>query len=238
MVIRKYIFLLFVFILLISCKKNNDEITIKAELSEFTEIEINSNFDVFIEEDTAFSIEITGFEKSISKVTYSIEFGVLKIDNEQKYRFTHPKTNKITLHIRSKPLRKLTSNETCYIRTINPITSTDFGLVFKSKANFADLELQGNVFYYWNNFPCGGKLKLSGATEELKIWNTAILSVDAKNLLSDYALVENSSKGICEVNVVNKFEYSILGSGNVELYGNPIIQHVLQKTGTGELIVH
>jgi len=238
MVKSKFIVLFMLGLLILSCKKNNPKTIRNVELATFSEIELLSNFDVYLIEDSTFSIEIEGFEKSVSQVEYSVENQVLKIDNVQKYKFTHPKTNKITLNIHSKPLRKVTANETCYIRTKNPITSDDFGLIFKSKANYADLELKGKVFYYWNNYPCGGKLTLKGTTEQLKIWNTAILSVDAKNLISDYAIVENSSKGLCEVNVVNKIEYSLLGEGNIELYGAPLIKNQILKTGKGELIIH
>lgn len=222
----------------ISCKKNNPKSTIRVDLTNFSEVELNSNFDVYLIEDSTFWIEIEGFEKSIAKVEYSIDSDILRLVNKQKNKFLFPETNKVTIYIHSKPLRKLTSNETCFIRTTNPITSPNFGLIFKSKANYAEIELAGKTFYYWNNFPCGGKLTLSGTTEELKIWNTAILSVDAKQLVANYSLVENSSKGLCEVNVITKFEYSLLGDGNIELYGNPPIQNQLQNTGKGKLIVH
>jgi hypothetical protein len=238
MVNRKFISILTTLLLLLSCKKNNPESAVYTELEAFSEIELSNNFDVYLVEDSIYSIEIRGFEKSTSKVNYIVESGILKIENTQKYKFTKPKTNKVTLYIHSKPLRKVTSNETSYIRTVNPITSNDFGLVFKSKANFAELDLAGGTFYYWNNYPCGGKLKLRGTTDELKIWNTAILSVDAKDLIAKYAIVENSSKGLVEVNVANKFEYSILGDGNIELHGSPPIQNEIAKTGKGNLIIH
>jgi hypothetical protein len=225
-------------VLLASCKKNNPESSTYESLNSFSEIEVNSNFDVYLVEDSIFSIEIKGFKKAISNVDYIIESGILKIDNNQKYKFTHPKTNKITLYIHSEPLETVTVNETCFIRTVNPITSEDFGLILKSKANYAELDLAGNTFYCWNNFPCGGKLTLHGTTNLLKLWNTAILSVDAKDLVASYALVQNSSKGLCEVNVTNKLEYSLLGDGNIELYGNPPIQNQIEKSGTGKLIIH
>ena len=121
---------------------------------------------------------------------------------------------------------------------MSPITSTEFGLVLTGKSNQANLELNGNIFYYWNNFPTGGKLTLSGKTEILKIWNFDLMSVDAKNLTSKYAIVENSSKGDCAVTVLNKLEYKISGEGNIQLYGEPseIIETGLFSTG--RLIQH
>ncbi|MBA3901647.1 MAG: DUF2807 domain-containing protein, partial [Bacteroidetes bacterium] len=111
--------------------------------------------------------------------------------------------------------------------------SDDFGIVMSSKLNQANLELGGKSFHFWNNFPCGGKLTLSGNTEILKIWTFSIMSVDAKNLHAEYALIENSSKGNCEVFVSGKLEYSIHGTGDIHLYGNPkqVILNEINSSG-------
>ena len=77
---------------------------------------------------------------------------------------------------------------------------------------------------------------MSGKTEELKIWNTAIMSVDAKNLVTEYALVENDSKGVCEVNVTNRLDYKIKGKGDIHLYGNPPEINEGEVSSTGKLI--
>jgi len=88
-------------------------------------------------------------------------------------------------------------------------------------------------FYYWNDFPCGGLLTLSGKAESLKLWNYAILSVDAKYLTAKTAIVENNSQGDCTVNVGEKLNYSITNKGNINLYGSPteIIEGVLNSSG-------
>ena len=79
----------------------------------------------------------------------------------------------------------------CDIKTSNPITSNEFGLVLMGKVNHANLELDCNNFYYWNNFPCGGNLTLYGKTNILDLWNFAIMSIDAKNLIAQNAKIEN-----------------------------------------------
>ncbi len=235
---KKQIILLCIICLVLSCKK---EIIIKSRilaLEPFEQIELNDAFDVFLTEGNTYSIEIIGDEKMIEYVDLKVENNILAIENKRKVKWISPTKNKIQIYVTSLPLKKITADEGCNIQTLSPITSTEFGLVLTGKSNQANLELNGNTFYYWNNFPTGGKLTLSGKTEVLKIWNFAIMSVDAKNLTSKYAIVENSSKGDCEVTVLNKLEYKISGEGNIQLYGEPseIIENGLFSSG--RLIEH
>ncbi len=235
---KKQIILLCILCLVLSCKK---EIINKSRIlvvEPFEQIELNDAFEVFLTEGNNYSIEIIGDEKMIEYVDLKVENNILAIENKRKVKWISPTKNKIQIYVTSLPLKKITADEGCNIQTLSPITSTEFGLILTGKSNQANLELNGNIFYYWNNFPTGGKLTLSGKTEVLKIWNFAIMSVDAKNLISKYAIVENSSKGDCEVTVLNKLEYKISGEGNIQLYGEPseIIENGLFSSG--RLIQH
>lgn len=237
MVVSKYIAFLFLFGL-ISCHKNNPETNQKVELSAFDEIRLLSPMDVELVEDSVFYVEIIGFQKTADAIEFRIENGILEIENTLKSKFAKPKTKGIKIIVHSKPLKLVEAVETCNITTGNAITSPEFGVILKSKGNFANLELNCDVFYYYNNYPCGGKMTLRGTTHQLKIWNTAIFSIDAKNLVTDYCLLENSSKGKCEVNVTSAIEYDIAGEGNIEVYGNPITVVENGKSGSGEIIFY
>lgn len=225
-------------LLILSCKKDDKADNIYYDLKPFSKIEINSTFDIFLKEDTLFSINIVGDKNIIESVTYFIDNDVLTIDNDRRFKWTTPKQNKIEIYISSMPLQRIYAHQTCFIKTLSPITSDEFGIVLSSKANEAELELNTKTVYYWNDFPCGGKLKLYGKTENLKIWNFAVMSVDAKDLFSNSAIVENNAKGDCIVNVTKRIEYSITGIGNIQLYGSPsevVEKHVVSN---GKLIMH
>ncbi len=225
-------------LLLFACKKNNPKTAHWQPLDPFDEVQLNSPFDVQLQEDTAFFVEIIGYKKTVSGIDFELTDGVLKIENKMKGRFLKPNTNKAKLIIHSKPLRLLQANETCDISTVNPITSPEFGLILKSKGNFADLELNSAIFYFWNNYPCGGKLTLTGQTDQLKIWSSAIFTVDAKNLQAKYAFVENNSKGSCFVNATDALEYNIRSEGNIEVYGNPPLVVNNGNSGDGQFVLH
>ena len=221
-----------------SCTKNTKNSGLTTVLSPFHKINLIDPFDIYLEEDSIYSINIYGDEKNITFVKVNIDSNTLNIENERKLTWTSPKRNKIILHIKAPYLSMVKASGGCDIKTSNPITSNEFGLVLMGKVNHANLELDCNSFYYWNNFPCGGNLTLYGKTNKLDIWNFAIMSVDAKNLSAYNANIENSSKGNCELSVVNRLEYSIKGRGNIHLYSEPneIIENVISSSG--KLIQH
>jgi len=221
-----------------SCKKDTITVSRFSDLATFTQIELNSSFDVYLKEDTSYSIKIVGNEEVIANITLKIEENVLKIGNKTRRKWLSPKSNKVELYINSKQLKEISANETCNIKTSGPITSDAFGLILRSKLNEANIELDGHQFYYWNDFPCGGKLTLSGKTDELSILNVAIMTVDAQNLIVNNASIDNRSRGDCLITVLNKLEYSITGAGNIHLYGSPHEIVKLQETSSGRLIQH
>ena len=223
--------------LFISCKKEIVDHRF-LDLEAFEKIEVNDAFDVFITEGNNYSIDIVGDEKTIEYVNAIVENNILTLENKKKIKWISPKTNKIKIYVTSLPLKRVTAAGGCHIKTLNTITSIDFGLVLTGKSSEANLVLNNNRFYYWNNFPTGGKVTLSGKTESLNIWNYAIMSVDAKNLISKDAIVENSSQGDCEVNVIRKLEYSISEKGNIHLYGGPSEIILKDLTSSGKLIQH
>ena len=232
----KFAYLVVIFLVIFSCEKNNEIVTVQKDLPVFEEIVLRSVFIVYLVQDTVYSIKITGNEDFVEKIYFSVEDKVLNIKNEFNLKWLRPKDNKVSLYISADSLKKITAAETCYIETVNAIKSDEIGLIFNGKLNQAQLELDCNIFYYWNNFPCGGKLTLTGYSNYLKIWNCALMSVDAGNLSTDNALVENSSEGICKIHVINKLEYSIYGEGDIHLYGTPNEIIAREITSTGKLV--
>ena len=235
--INIYIVLILGFVLLWSCSKDEDKESKLESLKPFSEIIFNSPFDIYLIEDSCYKIEIIAYDKTIENIDYEVKDSVLNISNNKAFKWLNPSKNKILIYIHSKPLSLITLNETSHLHTLSPITSEHFGLILRSKTNEATLDLNCGSFYYWNDFPCGGKLTLKGQTNSIKLWNYAILSVDAKSLKTKEALVENNSQGNCTINVSNKLTYSISNSGNIILYGNP--NEIVKKecSSTGKLIV-
>ncbi len=223
----------------LGCKKVDLTAERSIDLDDFHHVNLDGAYDIYFQEDTAFYIEMTGDAAKIEGVVANVSNDTLLLTRETKRDWLTPRRNNVSIIIHSEPLSSITANETCNMKTVNPITSDEIEFVFKSKAQFADLELDCNIFFYWNQPPVGGTLDLRGSANQLKIWNTAITSIDAQNLqVSDYCIVENDSKGDCIVNISGKLEYKITDEGNIQAYGSPNIIQELGDTGEGELILH
>lgn len=234
----KPFFLISSIFILASCNKDKDNVEVTREVDAFTTVHLNSTFNVSLMEDSSYYIEIIGKAKIVNQIEIVNENGVLSIERGSSNDWLSPQSNKVEIIIHSLPLSEVYANETCNIKTINPITSNEFGLVMKEKASEATLDLDCTTFYFWNNQPTGGKVILRGQCYALKLWTTALITVDANDLTCEYCIVDNGSKGDCSVRVNTLFEYRLKDNGNINIYGSPTQTNVLEHTGLGLLVVH
>ncbi|MEP6794856.1 MAG: DUF2807 domain-containing protein [Saprospiraceae bacterium] len=220
-----------------SCGKGDDELVVQNfELPAFNSIVLDAVFDVEIIEDGHFSLQITGTEEVIKDLTYTVQNSKLIITNSNSKLWTHPKTSPPKLTITGTGLTRIEAKETCNIKSLNTITTDTFGILLGGKLNIAELILDCTNFYYWNTSPVGGKLTLKGKAVNVAIFNGALMEVDAYELPCDVATVYNGSKSDVHVFVRKKLDYSIAGTGNIYLLGNPGEIIVGELYSTGRLI--
>lgn len=224
-------------ILFFSCSKD-EQVNLVVSMDAFHSIEINSTFEVQLQEDNSYYIEIIGAQDFAESVIYEVSDSTLKLNDDSGNKWTHPKDKQIVIVVHAPPLKLVTANETSLLTTLTPITSHEFGLIMKGKSNTAELDLQGDIFYYWNNFPTGGILTLHGNVHELKVWNTGIMTVDGRDLIAAYAQVENDAESDCIVTVAQQIKWSITDEGNIHLYGSPPYIEQMEHSGSGGFIEH
>ena len=233
----KYLFYISaVCIVFFSCKKGEETIT-QHDYSGFNTIHINHEFDINLVEDSDSYVLVKCPERFREGVQIEQNDTILSFDYEKKNRWLHPR-DEIVIEIHAPSFKQILSNETSDITCLTPLTGDQIGLIMKGKAGNANLNLNCNTFYYWNQHPTGGVVKLKGQTQLLKIWNYAITTVEAKELTTYKALVENESQGDCTVTVTDILHYTILGSGNIQAYGSPNELYNEGVTSSGELILH
>jgi hypothetical protein len=223
-------------LILSSCGKNkiqNKEIILSEDFNILT---IDSRFDVVLTQSTTQSILISGHPRSVESVEYSLTGNELRIKSRGGNAWLRPKSNRTTLYISVKELKRININETGSLECSNELTGNEIGLVTTGKLAVANLKLNCGTFYFWNNFPCGGKITLEGEVEVLKLWNHALMQVDALQLNTLNSEIENNSQGDISTSTANSIKYSIKGSGNIKLKGNPPLIVPLSSEGSGQLI--
>jgi hypothetical protein len=230
---------LFIGCFLLSCEEQEyKEANYYEDLLPFHSVELNSVFDVYLIQDSIYSLKITADEAVIENIVFSIEEGILRIENTSNLKWLNPETNKVKLYIRANRLREIFPNETCYIKSVNPIISEEFRVVMGHHPKLAELDLEVNsgTLFYWNNHQCGGKLTVRGKTRVLNAYTFGYMSVDAVGLSADFAVIENNSKADFKVWVNDTIHCSIGGVGNIYLYGNPDEVLLYEQTSEGKLI--
>ena len=231
-----YIFSICLF--LMACRKEEIVVGELRKTDAFRKIEIDGSFDVVLSQDSVFSVQFESDRVFFDALSYELNDSVLIIHDGKSPRWRNPEAKKPLVRIGGHHLKEIFLRETCYLTTKTPIESEEFGLVAVSKLNMADIEVNCKVFYYWNSHPCGGEIKVRGTTDELKIWNFAIMKVDASACRTRYAWVENSSKADVLVNVQEQIDYAIGGKGNILVQGNPAkLVELKPATDEGRLIL-
>ena len=222
---------------LFSCKKESSLQSEIISCEYFDKISLNSYFEVVLIQGNSNSIQFEGKENRFKKIDFEVKDSLLTIKNSSHGVWLNPDKNKIKLYINFKDLKNLSLNESCEVSNLGTLQGNELGITCASKLNNAKLNLDYSTIYYWNNFPCGGKLELSGKCTFLKIWNFALMQVDAKNLITNHVLVENSAKGDCSVYASETLEYAIFGEGNVICDGKPKTISAKSVTSNGKLIL-
>lgn len=233
-------------LLLIFGSACEDELTMASRtesLDEFSLIELNDVFDVYLAEGSENKIEIVADGKILPDIVVKNDSGKVSLSNRSTGKWISPADNRVSLYfslVSGKKERDLVLivNETCKIQSVNTIHLNAMQIINhpRPKLMEIDLSVDCNHFFYWNNFQCGGKVSLRGVAASVDIRSFAMMTVDASKLLVMNANIENSSKGDCRVNVSDKIEYSIYGTGNIYLSGNPPEIILKEKTSSGRLI--
>jgi hypothetical protein len=230
------IFVFLAFAYLVSSCGDDKPVEATYELQPFDEIRVNNYFHIYLIQDTVFSITVTSDKDIMEGVKFSVDNRILSLSHESNKLWLNPDDHEVKLYISADRLKTIEVNETCYIETVNPIISNEFGIIKGYRYFEAHLELDCNIFYFWNGSPCGGRLTLEGNTRYLRLWNYIIMSVDAANLNADHVFIENYSPADCIVRAKETLEYGIYGNGNIYLYGKPDQIIMREITSSGKLI--
>lgn len=206
-------------------------------MAYFDKILFESYFDVELIQGSENKIELIGAKKAVEHVKISLSDSILTLKNNSKSLWLNPDKNKLKVKITFQNLKLIRASQTCTIYSKDTIYGDELGVIFSSKLNNANLNINYTTFYYYNDHPCGGKLTLKGNCDYLKIWNFALMQVDASELNSSFVTIENYSKGDCRVKTNNWIEYGIFGEGNIFCYGNPISIKVNNDGANGKFFL-
>jgi len=223
-------------LMIISCQKD-DEVVKEFELDRFKKIEFNHSFTVVFHTSSDFRIVATGSERFIEEMKITSAGDSVLLGNDQSAAWLRPESNKIRLDVYCDSLFQINATESCDLRSADTLRSENLLVIVGSKLNIADLKVNCGTFGYYNVFPCSGVMTFSGKTDQLNIWNEALMEVEASSLSANRCFVQNNSAADCRVRVRDELQYSILNRGNIVLNGPCDLIEAIDQSGEGELLV-
>jgi hypothetical protein len=228
--------LLVVFIIFMSaCEKDgkDDVLSMSYDLQEFDTIRVEGPLNLFLTTDPERTMTVTGNRAIVKEVHYHIVNGVLHLTSDYAYKMFKPAANKADIHLTIPSLSRIDVAEACGITSTDTLPADELGLVVEAKYADIDLKLNCRSFYYWDYSLSGGRIRLEGNTDVLKIWNFSLMTIDARNLNSENVICENHARSNCYIRSSRQLYYSIFGQGDIYYSGDPdeIIRGEITSTG-------
>ncbi len=171
--------------------------------------------------DTAEYMIVTGIPEVAEGVEGVVHNGTLTLNSTYSFKMFRPAANKPEIRLHLCSVSRIEAAEACGITCEGQVTGGEIGLIVMAKYADIDLDLGCHTVYYWDYSLSGGKIVLTGTTDELKIWNFSLMTFDASGLVSGRVLCENSAQSPCYVRAVDELKYSIKGQGDIYYYGHP-----------------
>lgn len=216
------------------CFKSTGKIvTEQRVIAAFNAIDLYDNIDLNYHYSTKYKLEVTAGENLQEQIKTKIEDGVLIIENDNKCNWVRSYKKKITVNLYAPTFTDFTfygSGEIVFRDTLKNNTfklnlwNASGNLYLKLKCDYIELKSHTGP----------GFIQATGDCRGLVTYLNGIGVLDAANLISQDALVINRKTGRMIVNCQQKMQAEIEGRGNIEYYGNPIIE--LKDSGSGELI--
>lgn len=208
-----------------SCKKSNlfngvGKKTIETrEISEFDKISAFNDVNVFITQDSFFSVKAEGGKNLLKYVTTEVIDGELQLRNENTMKWMHSyKKAVITIYVTMPVINSIINNGVGEIKSTNILSSNYLNLEARSAG---DIFLDLNCGTVWGHTKSSGDVILNGTTSS-NVWYCIGYGVlDCRKLVSGYSWIFAGSTGDAYVNVIGLLQGHVKNIGNLYYTGNP-----------------
>ena len=211
-------------------KGNGNVITKARTLTDFDGITLEGAFNIVLVNGNENKITIEGEENIIPYIITEVKNSVLRVYLQKNTNINT--TKKLTISIPFKEIKSVSLNGSGSIASEKQIKTNTFSLNLNGSGNI-NLNLESSSVE--TSISGSGNIKLTGITNNLKCFTTGSGNLNAYDLKTEQLKVTITGSGNLKVNVKNKIEADIIGSGNIYYTGNT--KHIDSNIiGSGSLI--
>jgi hypothetical protein len=210
-------------------KGNGNVVTENKQVGDFTGVELQASFDVFLSEGSATSIKIEAEENIIPHIELHVVNGILNIETEDNIWLSTRKPVKIFITSPGYNNIQVSSSGTITGQTkISNATKLDI-----SVSGSGELKLDVDAPEIETNVSGSGEMSLSGETKKFSGDVSGSGDIKAMNLKSEESDLQVSGSGNIDVYASIKLEANVSGSGDVRYKGDA--QVTKNISGSGEV---
>ena len=207
--------------------------TVQRDLDEFYSIELNDYIQYELLDTSYFGVIISAPGNLISDIETQVSDGRLTIRNTNRCNFVRSFKNRITVRICAPDFFDIQNYATGDISSVNELTGNRFSLENRGAAGVQRIALQTDTVNIATHTGVSDAV-LDGSCDVVYLFNQGLGKLDARDLQSNYAFVNNSSLNDVYVYSQDYLYGFIQFSGNIYYVGNPEGIDSLVK-GDGEM---
>lgn len=197
-------------------------------LSNFNSIRSEMSGNVFIRQDSFYSVEVRGQQNVLNVLRTSVSGGELSISFKNNTLFID--NEQIEVFITCPNLERIKLEGSGNVSVSNKLSSSNMNLELSGSGNMSLNALNSNTLYA--SISGSGKIDVfSGWASTLALNTSGSGKMNLSGLESDYANAKTSGSGSISVWVQKQLDASVSGSGNIYYLGNPIVNSNISGSG-------
>ena len=230
------------FIVLFSCKKENDGVCLKGTgdiiteertiQQRFSKIDLDDNVELILVQDSYQHIKVEAGENIVPGIITENENGTLKIFNANSCNFFRSYKYPVKVYVYTDSLKKVSFNGGGNISSQGTLTFPVMTFECLNSGSDLTLDINNDSLYVYLHTGSTNAY-VNGTSQYAYFYSSGNSIVHAENLTADDVHVNNNSTGDFYVNALNSLRAEIYLYSTVWYKGNPVINK--SGTGTGDV---
>lgn len=235
-------FFLILISIFFSCKKENgclktsgNTIVENRQVTQsFNYIELNNKINLIITQDSVYSLKVEAGENLMPLIFTEINANKLSIRSDNRCSFLRDYKKPINVYISTPDIKEILYKGYGNISATNLLNFPDFTIQADGGTGTVSLSLNSNEIKI-KQHAGPADFRLSGQTNDIFLYTNGSGWIYAEKVAALTGHVSSNGTGDVFVNSKDELRVEIRHIGNVNYYGNPVI-NVTEQSGSGKII--
>lgn len=215
--------------------KSESDISKKIILNPFGEIVVNDIFEIELRNDTAFTVEVTGKESIVEKLSFDIDNDTLYLTDDNSLKWL-PDYQPVKVIVSFPDISGIILRSPSEIYSEDTLRITSLSLISAGGFFEGDLTVDAFSISLVTSTDDFGHFTLRGKAENSDLKFFGSVTVDAGELKAKNAIIRNYSIGHCNVFAEETLAVWLGHTGNIYYQGSPEQITIQSMNSSGRLI--